>query len=444
MKSHSSRRTTASPIALLLFPVALLLPSVAFDGAIAAEAPGPAPAVPSREAAAPAAGVVRIGGTDLFVLRAPVGSISPPERAELANRRLAVALRDPKVGPEQVIAVTRGHSVIIEAGGEPVLEVTPEDAAAYDSSPPVLANLWADLIRKELGRRKSEMFSLVLIGRWVIRMIYPVAILLLLWAGLRLIERLRERVRQRPQATLPALTVMGITLLKPRGYRRLRLRSLWLLRVALFLGFGYALLVVLFAQFPRTQSYAWDMLLFVTDLLAGGLGRLLDWLPPLAAALVVLAAARGALRLNRMLFARARAGRAAVAGDPRTDTAALSESIVRAAIILLAAALLALLVPGEGGQAMLAVLFLVLLVAALALVPAARQIAAGILLAYVRAAPAGSRLEVEGARGTVVRRDLLHTIVRTDGGEEVWLPNLTLLSGRLTRLEPPIDRPPAP
>jgi small-conductance mechanosensitive channel len=378
---------------------------------------------------------VLLRGVELFVLRAPLGSLSPVERAELASRKLDEALRDPDVGPEQVITVPAGRNVaLIQAGTWKILEVTPADAAAMDSSPAVLADLWAGQIRQELGRRKSEAFSLVLIGRFLLGMLYPVAILLVLWVGLHLLDRAREWVETRPAERVPVLRLLGLEILGSLAMRRLQLRLLGLLRFVLFLGLGYAFLLALFSQFPQTRLYARGMITFILDALSGGLAEILTWLPRILAGLVIVAAARLVIRLTGLLFSRVEAGRLAVPPFLTSDTAGVSEAIVKAGVVLVATALLALLIPGERGRPVLAVLFLFGLAGALALAPAARQIVAGVLLAYVRPAPSGSRIEADGVRGTVVRRGALHTILRTEAGEEAWIPNHALLTGRVTRL----------
>jgi small-conductance mechanosensitive channel len=380
---------------------------------------------------------VRLGGVELFDLRAPFGSISAEERAELASRKLEDALRDPEVGPEQVIAAPAGRSVLIGAGRWKILEVTPADAAAHDSSPAVLADHWADLIRQELGRRKSEAFSLVLIGRFLLGMLYPVAILLVLWVGLLLLDRAREWVELRPAESLPVVRLLGLEILGPLAVRRLQIRLLGLARFLLYLGLGYAFLLALFSQFPQTRLYARRMIGFVLDALGGGLAEILTWLPRVLAGLVIVAAARLVIRLTGLLFGRVQSGRLTLPPFLTPDTAVVSEAIVRALVVLVATALLALLIPGERGRPVLAVLFLLGLVGAFALAPAARQLMAGILLAYVGPAPTGARVEIDGLRGTVVRRRTFHTIILTEAGEEVWVPNHAVLTRRVLRLGAP-------
>jgi small-conductance mechanosensitive channel len=376
---------------------------------------------------------VRLRGTELFVVRTPFGTLSPAERAERASRRLEEALLDPRIGPEQVIVVPSGADALIKAGELGILEVTAAEAAAHDSSPGVLADLWAGLIRQELGRRKSEAFSLVLVGRFLLGTIYPIGILLALWVGLILLHRAREWAGLLPESRLPVLKILDLELLGPFAARRLLLRLLGLLRAVLVVGLGYAFLLALFGQFPQTRTYVRGLLHVTLEALGRGLAEILSWMPRLLAALVILLAARLMIRLAGLIFSRVRAGRLAIPPLLTAETATVSEAILRALVVLLATTLLALLVPGESGWPVLAILFFIGLGAALALAPAARQMAAGILLAYVQVAPCGSRIEVDGASGRVSRRGIFHTIVVTDAGEECWIPNHSVLTRRLTR-----------
>jgi Mechanosensitive ion channel, beta-domain len=391
------------------------------------------PAPPEAGAASAENAPVRFGAADLFEIMTPQGILSPQERADLAARRLKLALRDPLVGPEQVVVSARDGGALVEAGPWEIVEIAPAEAAAHGSTPVVLANLWADLIRGELGRRKNEALSLVLVGRFLLAMLYPVAIGLLLWIGLMALERIREHLRARPTEAVPGLTLFGVTLLRPLTVKMLAQRALGVLRVLLYVSLGYALLLALFSQFPLTQTFTERMVTFIVELLAQGVSRALALLPRVVAAALILLAARLVLKLAGLLFARVRAGRLSLPPFLTADTAAISSAIFDTAIVALTVALLAILIPGESGWPILAVLLLAGLVASLALGPVARQAMAGVLLAYVRPAPRGSRIEIEGARGTVQRRGLLHTIVRVDGGEEVWVPNHLILTRRLIR-----------
>jgi len=216
----------------------------------------------------------------------------------------------------------------------------------------------------------------------------------------------------------------------------LALRLVGVLRILLYAGLGYAFLLALFVQFPATQTYAEGMVTLMLDLLARLMTHALVWLPRLAAAAIILLAARAAFKIAELVFNRVRAGRLAIPPLLTADTASISEAMVQAGIILLAITLLALLIPGESGWPILAVLLLAALVAALAVAPIARQAAAGILLAYVRPAPRGARVDIDGAVGVVARRSLLHTVIATDDGAEVWVPNHVVLGGRVRRTAP--------
>jgi len=376
---------------------------------------------------------VRLGGDEVFTLSAPLGTITPAERAAVATRKLQLAARDPQIGPEQVRIETQGEILILKAGPHAIIEVTPADAAIDGISPTVLAADWAGRIRAALGTHKEETFSLLLLGRWIRQLIYAAAILVFLWVALAMIDRLKLRILRAPDAAWPALSILGTTAVGVPALRRLVLRALGAIRILLSLVAAYTLLAVLFAQFPQTRAYAWRMLAFVTDLLVATLEKALEWLPPLIAALIVIVAARLALRFAGLLFGRVRREELDATRALAPDTVTLSEAIVKVTISLATVALLALVIPGEGGRAMGIALLLILIVVAASLVPAARQIAAGILLAYRRAAPVGSRLEADGVRGTVARTDLLHTVILTDAGEEAWIPHHIVLTRRTIR-----------
>ena len=70
--------------------------------------------------------------------------------------------------------------------------------------------------------------------------------------------------------------------------------------------------------------------------------------------------------------------------------------------------------------------------ASLGLAPLTRDVAAGIVLAYMRPFAIGDRIEVDGAVGEVSERNVLLTRMRTNRNESITVPNSNLLSGPIT------------
>lgn len=101
------------------------------------------------------AGEVRVGSRVIFVLEAPVGSITARERADILNRRIEQILADPNLDPHQ-IGVREGPrgGTLIGLGEWPVLSVTRFDAELNQTEVAALAEQWAELLRSRINQVK--------------------------------------------------------------------------------------------------------------------------------------------------------------------------------------------------------------------------------------------------------------------------------------------------
>ena len=105
----------------------------------------------TSSAAAESPGSVIVGDRVIFDLLAPVGNISPAERALIVNQRIEHILLDPKLSPEeiQVVSSYQGEQ-IISINSFLVLTVTEADAEIEGTTTEKLAKSWSRLFRDAL------------------------------------------------------------------------------------------------------------------------------------------------------------------------------------------------------------------------------------------------------------------------------------------------------
>jgi len=101
------------------------------------------------------AGEVRVGSRVVFVLEAPVGSITARERADILNRRIEQILADPELNPAE-IGVREGSrgGTLIQLHELPILAVSRFDAELNQTDPAALAEHWAELLRSRINQVK--------------------------------------------------------------------------------------------------------------------------------------------------------------------------------------------------------------------------------------------------------------------------------------------------
>lgn len=101
------------------------------------------------------AGAVVVEDRVVLALRAPVGSFSAAERAAIVNGRIERVLGSPGLHPAQLeVRATDADNLLLVTGDFPLLEVTPGDAAAEQSTPAELAERWNRILRERLTEVK--------------------------------------------------------------------------------------------------------------------------------------------------------------------------------------------------------------------------------------------------------------------------------------------------
>jgi len=101
------------------------------------------------------AGEVRVGAKTAFFIDASVGSFSPEDRAEIANRRIAKILTDPKLDPSHVrVSSLPDGTPVVALDNFVVLESTPAGAAASGMTIEQLTQERARILREEITQLK--------------------------------------------------------------------------------------------------------------------------------------------------------------------------------------------------------------------------------------------------------------------------------------------------
>lgn len=406
--------------------LALLVPS---PGSGAEPASGAAPETVER-------GEVRVGGNTVFVLRAAdPGGLSSAERAEITNRRLEKALADPKVGPENIRAEMRGQVPTVMAGPVAVLAVNAVDAGLEDSTPAVLAEHWAAMLRSRFTEAKAHHFSIRLLMSYLQAMTYPILFVLAL-TGLAKGRRVGLAAIYRVSEDLPSPARLG-------GVELVSTRALLLaLRAALHstvtagvLISSYLFLLATFYHFPATRLLGLRMLgglSFALETIVLTAAEQLGWIAMLC---LVAAAAYLAVKVLDRLFDAVADGKISFPPYVTPENADMMENLAQGAVYLLALSVGVLLLPGEGGRLWLGVLAFLGLSVALSSVPILSQLLAGLTLAFLNSHRVGGRLLWEGREAAILRRRMFHTVVLLDDGRRCLLPNHAALASPVVPAE---------
>jgi small-conductance mechanosensitive channel len=389
-----------------------LLVSVIAD---AAEAPAAADA--TRSAPAP----LVFNNRTIIVFRATFFGHTPSERAEAAERRIAL-LADRNSG-STVAARPIPQGIVIEIDGAAVFGITPVDVDDLEGA--TLQSTADDAVRalslalRELQEQASvrQLLKAVLLAA-LATLIYAGALYGLMAAKRKLIARLSTALKER----IKTLRVAGTVVLHPTQF--LNLTRLLVLLVAWAFGLfaTYLWLTYALRLFPYTRPWGEQLRGYLVGLLGSMLHGIVHAIPGLLTVLVIFVITRFIVRLLDGFFHRVETQRLRI-GWLDEDTAKPTRRIVDVVLWLFALVMAYPYLPGAHTDAFKGLSVLVGLMVSIGASSLVAQAASGMILMYSRALRAGEYVKIGDVEGTVVELGLFATRIHTGTGEELILPN---------------------
>ena len=200
--------------------------------------------------------------------------------------------------------------------------------------------------------------------------------------------------------------------------------TLLLLAIGIYLPLSFLI-------FPETEQFGRALLVIVfSPLKEAGLG-FVAYVPKGVDVLITILITYYLLRIFRFI-ARKTAEKRFQFPRFHPEWAMPTYQLTKVLVILIAFALIFPNLPGYDIEEFRYISLGFGFLASLGLAPLTRDVAAGIVLAYMRPFAIGDRIEVDGAVGEVSERNVLLTRMRTVRNESVTVPNSNLLGGSIT------------
>ncbi len=387
-------------------PRSLLLAAAFFStaGALAAEAP------------------VRVGDSEVLVVRAPLAGRTAEERAETAGRVLADALRDPACDPES-FEISEPEPGIFRIGlcGRTVVSVAAADAEAEGDEARAIAERWRASLREAWTAEKTRLYSRKLLEAAILGVLYPLLFLVLIVLTRLLVQRVARWVEGLGGAR--GLRIGPALLTAEEGDRGLLSRLVRLLGWGAYLFLGWVFLIVFFDRFPGTARWARRMLGLLRDLGVAVGSTFVGLIPRFLALLLLIVIARIVLRSVGRLFEQVRAKKFRLDPILTPDTAGPAEITARVVILGLFVFAASLLVPGEAGTALLVAFALAGLAIALGARSLVENFLAGLVILYGRPFRTGQAVRLGEAEGVVEHKGFLHLHLRLRDDRVALVPN---------------------
>jgi small-conductance mechanosensitive channel len=427
-----SGRTLAA--VLLALAVAAAGARALQDEAQAAPAPAPVPALADLLADLPEGEPVTFAynNREIVPLRMEVLGRSPAERAEVARGSLDRLVEQGLSGAVTLHAIEGGQLVFVGTHG--IFAIADGDLSGWTDEQ--RAEAAAEVARRlELALAEAvELRTPGLLLRGGGKAAGATLLLAVLLFGLRalwrwlqaFLERL-DRAGSRAGAGAPE----DVTRLGLRGGLGLLLRAGRALVVVAGLVGAWAWLTFVLLQFPYLRPLGESLDRNLRGLLVSAFDATLKAVPDLAVAVAILLLARLVVRRSNLLFEAVQQRRVRMPlVDP--ETAQPTRRIVAFLLWVFAVVLAVPYLPGSDTEAFKGISVFLGLLISLGSTGVMGQALAGLMLMYARVLRVGDYVRLGESEGSVMGIGLLTTRLRSPWGEELVLPNSTILSQSTT------------
>jgi len=261
---------------------------------------------------------------------------------------------------------------------------------------------------------------------------------LLLWLIRRVNRWLAGRLAASAAVHSQRMRISGVHLFDSARVLKLARQSIILILSAIAIALSVAWLTFLLVQFPYTRPWGeqleGNLLGIVKDILLA----IVAALPGLVFAALIFVVAHGIVGIATRFFRRVEEGRLDV-GWIDADTARPTRKLVGIVIWIFALAMAYPYLPGAETDAFKGLSVLVGLMVSLGASSVVGQAFSGLILMYTRTYRRGDYVRIGDSEGTVVELGMFITRIRTGLGEEISLPNTTVMSNstkNYSRAEP--------
>lgn len=384
---------------------------------------------------APQPQVLRVYSRSITTLAGEVGGYTPQDRVAAAEQRIEKIFSAQPHASVSSRVDANGAAVML--GGQLAFYLRPADINSLDGETLEQRAQEAvqalELVREDL----SVLHNPTAMARMVAWVLLATVAAVLAW---KLLWRLRRWVLLRLRHWVhPAVRLVGVV-----AGRKVRIAVRWmyhamaLVFLLLALGLAHAWLSVVLHQIPYTRAWSLNLNSLLWEFAQDRLWAVLELLPNLLIALVILLAARYTVRLVAYLFGRIERGDLVLAQFDR-DTAATTRRLLVFAVWVFALAMAYPYLPGAQTEAFKGLSVMIGLMVSLGASSLVGQFASGLILIYSRALKVGEYVQIGEVEGTVAQIGLFATKLHTNLREEVNIPNSGLVGekvknfSRLTR-----------
>jgi small-conductance mechanosensitive channel len=359
------------------------------------------------------------------IFRAPLGAVSPRERADAAARRIDLLVEAEATDTVEARPIPEG--ILVTIGGRGVFTLTPADAdtLAGERLTNVAARSVATLRTAIASQREERSLPHLLRAAGLALLatiVFIVVVRAIRWSRRRLTSRLLAIAASR----LPDVSLRGFTIFSGDTALAIVRRLVDALAWAAGLFAAYLWLAYVLTRFAYTRPWGEALGGYLRTTIGSLAFSAIGAIPGIFTVVIILVATRWLVRLVSAFFDAVQGGTVEVPW-PHPETANATKRIATVLLWLFAIVVAYPYVPGSGSDVFKGVSVFAGLVISLGSSGIVNQAMSGLVLMYARAFKPGDYVRVGEIEGTVTMLGMLSTKVLTTKREEITLPNAVIV-----------------
>ena len=371
---------------------------------------------------------VEIDGKPILLIYAPIGGLTPQDRADAIQQRIVTLSSTSNVPIESIHSEDRGTWTEILAGSNRIMGVTEADAEAAERPRANLADEYTEVIRLVVKQyREDHTWRRYWLGVFYATLASASlsGLLVILFLLRRSASCRMERWLARRVAQVPPLSVA----LRLRRYLGPPFTAMFrVLFWIVILGLVQTYVAVVLRFFPSTRYTSYRITNWLFSEFAAFGKSCVGYIPNLLLILCIVLVTSYLVKVNHFIFQEISNQRITIRGfypDWAEPTAKLTRVLILAAAAIVAFPYL----PGSESPAFKGISVFLGILLSLGSTSAVAHAVAGTILTYMRAFQIGDFVRIGNDVGEVIEKTLLVTRICTQKKEVVTIPNSTVLGG---------------
>jgi len=364
----------------------------------------------------------------LFYIQSKLAATLPQERAINITKRIQKLYDDDFLKIDSIKTYPSEHNMDIAYQDFIIMSVSEADARYYGKDMTELSNKYCKIIQSSLIEAKSENN----IFKWMLRIGLILLVIGLSWFIIRLIgkgyKRLYAYIEQKKGIFFKDFIYKDYTFLKAEQEGNAVTFLIRISRWLVYLILGYITLPLIFSIFPFSRQWAGILFNLIWSPLKSGFISVWNFMPNLFSILVIFFVMKYLIKFVKYIFSEIDQENLKISGF-HADWAKPTNSIVTFLLYAFMFVLIFPLLPGSSSHIFQGVSVFIGILFSLGSSSSIANIAAGLIITYMRPYKIGDFIRIGDVIGDVVEKNLLVTRLRTIKNEEITIPNSTVLSG---------------